>query len=199
MLTKAMKRFLILFLFIFTSFAQAQDFTPKMEEIVKQVMRTDGEINKELHDEFWREINASSKEESNKYTKSIKLFLIPAQEYQKELWESALISYKNNKVVKTSRLLELEENIPAYFKESLSMPVYSVEYLRETNHFKKGWVKSREHAEQLLFAAANHSKLALDGDNEAEIDEQTISFVLANLSSSFIRLNKLFERNWIEN
>ena len=194
-----MKQFLFVLLFSLTSFAQALDSTPEMERIIKQVMNTDGEINKELQDKFWHELNTLSKEDSDKYTKSMKLLLIPTQEYQKELWESALISYRNNEVVKTARLLELEKNIPTYFEVSLSTPVYSVEYLRETNSFKKGWVKSREHAEQLLLAAANHSKLAINEDNEAEIDEQTISFVLANLSSSFTRLNKLFERNWFEN
>jgi hypothetical protein len=102
-------------------------------------------------------------------------------------------------VVKTSRLLDLEKNIPAYFKESLSMPVYSVEYSREVNYFKESWIKSRENAEKLLLAAANHSSIAINADNEAEIDEETISSVLANLSSSFARLNKLFDRNWVEN
>ena len=194
-----MKQFLFVLLFSLTSFAQALDSTPEIERIIKQVMNTNGEINKELHDKFWHELNTLSKEDSDKYTKSMKLLLIPTQEYQKELWESALISYRNNEVVKTARLLELEKNIPTYFEASLSIPIYSVEYLRETNSFKKGWVKSREHAEQLLLAAANHSKLSINKDNEAEIDEQTISIVLANLSLSFTRLNKLFERNWIEN
>jgi hypothetical protein len=97
MFTKTMKRFLFVLLISLTSSAQALDFTPEMGKVMKQVMRTDGEINKELHDKFWHELDTSSKEDSDKYTKSMKLLLIPFQEYQKELWESALISYRNNK------------------------------------------------------------------------------------------------------
>ncbi len=199
MFTKTMKRFLFILLFSLTSFAQALDSTPEMERIIKQVMQTDGEINKELHDKFWREINTSSKENSDKYTKSMKLILIPAQEYQKELWKSALISYQNNTVVKTQRLMELDQQMSELFRKSLTYPPDSNEFKREAIAFEKGSARSKESAKKLLQAAANHKAFAELNGVEFYPDEDSINEILAKLQASFNRISKLMDRHWIEN
>lgn len=97
----------------------AQAFSERTDEIVRTVIFVDGFIDKDMHREFWEAVEKRDKREAEQLIKWVHSNILMIQEYQRELWESALISYGNGKVVKTERLIKLEAELPAVLKQSL--------------------------------------------------------------------------------
>jgi len=126
----------------------------------------------------------------------IKGSILVTQEYEKELWNSALLSYNNHQVIKTERLIELEKEVPEMAKKSLPWPPGSPQYTETLANFNSGWTNSMEDAKRLLDAAANHKPLIGINGQVRQIDEQTIEQASSSINASITRLNKLLDKHW---
>jgi len=176
----------------------AQGVTPTMEVILKQTLATDGVLTEKMHREFWREINKSGSNKGNSQaTELLESSIILAQEYQKEVWESAKISYQNREVIKTKRLIELETELPARYQQSLPYPKDSAEYRAAMAGYQTAAVSRMENTRRLLQSAAAHRPLTIAEGQTVTVDMPLIHGILSNLSAGFTRLRNLLDENWI--
>ena len=192
---------ILIFIICFQSFAQ--ELPNSVEAILKQVMASDGYLTKQMHQKFWQEIhNIGNKQEVARLEKGLKVNLLHAQEFQKELWSSIKLSYENKKITKTDRLIELEKEMPIKFREALTMqfPKNSLDYKIALITFEKSNKTSMDSAKRFLKAAATRqpvrSHSTIRKGEVYNIDMKLIEHVLNNLHSTFNRINNLMNQNW---
>ena len=108
-----MNKLLIVALLLVSSCVFAQDQYADFKSILRQVLAVNGTVTKEMHKRFWDDLNSKgAKEEVKRAVTQIKANALWGQEYQKEMWESAKLSFQVKEVVKTQRLIELEKETP---------------------------------------------------------------------------------------
>lgn len=192
---------LVFIIICFQSFAQG--LPNSVETILKQVMASDGYLTKQMHQKFWQEIhNIGNKQEITRLEKGLRVTLLHAQEFQKEIWSSAKLSYENKKIIKTHRLIELEKEIPIKFKETLTMqfPKNSLDYKIALIAFEQSNKTSMDSAKNLLKAAVTRQPMrshsTIRKGEVYNIDMKLIEYVLNNLHSTFNRINNLMNQNW---
>jgi len=194
-----MKKILLLTISIvfFSTLLFAQELlSPTAKRIVRQTMAFNGVLTKEMHQKFWKEVNKlGNPTEIEQVITSLKILLLTAQEYQKEVWESAKISHSYNKVFQTQRLIELEAEMPIEFEQSLKFPKGSANYNIAISSYEEKLKNSMMNAKHILETASQHKALSARGQR-IMLDDQKISAILNNLSSVFIRLEKLLHKQW---
>lgn len=172
-------------------------YVPEILPIIKTVIRSDGYITHEMHDKFWRELNKiKDKEEIKKIISVLKANNLYAQELQKELWQSAKISFSKQYVFETDKLQQLKKIVPIKFKESLPYSKESAQFRFAMKSYNKKIEVSYKHMQQLLEACAMHKTSVNINSQIIEINESLIDYVLTNLNSSFQRLELLFNEDW---
>jgi hypothetical protein len=193
----------IIFLTPSGAFADAND-SAHVEQIIssdidpylKQVLGPNGHLDKTLHDQFWRQFVNEPAGDVNSSMNWVRGNLLVEQEFVKELWNSALLSYKSHRIVKTKRLIQLDKEMPDIVKKSLPWPPNSPQYTEAINGFNSSWATSQEDGNRLLDAAANHKPLIGVNGASRQIDEQTITRALTSVDASFTRLSNLLDKNW---
>jgi len=81
---KKMKNNIAVFLLItfVCTHALAQGMSPTIEAILKQTMAADGQLTKQMHHNFWKEINSlGSSKEISQLKKTLEVNILYAQEY----------------------------------------------------------------------------------------------------------------------
>ena len=155
--------------------ASTQDISPKVQMIIRQTVAADGFLTEQMHREFWREVNQlGTPSEAEQAKRLLNSHLLMAQEYQKEVWGSAKISYESGRVVKTQRLRQLEVEMPLDFEASLPFPKNSENYRQAVGSYKKGNAVSMENSKRLLVAAAKHTELTSVQGQVTPVDMQLI-------------------------
>lgn len=193
-------RFLTLSLLFFSLNISAQGFSPSMELILRQTLAANGHLTHQMHHEFWDEIRKSvPAEEISSIKKVLNINYLNMHEYQKEIWGSAKISYENERVVKTQRLIELDEELPLVFEKSLYFPKGSLKYQEAMLTYEKGRKITAENTRRLLEAAAARNSFTSAQGQLIPLDMGMINTVLENLISSTSRLENLFDENWPKN
>jgi len=175
----------------------AQGMPPSIQIILKQTMSADGYLTKQMHKEFWTEINSiANKKERTRLKNILEINFLYAQEYQKELWLSAKQSHIKRKVIKTQRLIEIEKQLPIKFEKSLPFPKESANYRSALRSYNESTDISMENSKRLLRAAATHQPMSSAQGQVLIVDLALIDKVLSNLNLSFSRLNNLINENW---
>lgn len=191
------KIFLALLTIIFSQHLSAQGMSPVLERILQRTMAADGVLTKEMHQTFWSELaKMGAASEIEQGLKSIEINILLAQEYQKEVWEGAKISFEKKKAIKSKRIIELEKEMPAKSEESLIYPKGSANYRAAVSSYQKQMKVNMENTRLLLEAAALHKPIKSAHGQAVNIDGQLIETVLSNLSSSFQRVKNLLNKNW---
>ena len=188
--------FLITTLFI--AFPNNSDaMTKKMEIIFKEAISVDGQLTKEMHSQFWSDFNKlGTEDEIDQAVKSFKVSVVYIQEFIKEAWECAKASYIHRRVEKTERFIELEQNLPEMFRQSLAFPEGSDNYVSAMQVFNKKWKAIQIKKDKLLDAASNHSVMVTDDGKRVIINQEKITKKLNSLNSVFMRMEQLFDEEW---
>jgi len=171
----------------------------KLVQLFKTAIKTDVDLTQELHDKFWNELRGVGNE--NEIRKVIQLYktrLVAVEEYNKEAWESAKLSYENNKVVETQRFIELENELPVQDKQSLFYNKDSNNDVTTMGAYSKQPNQSSDDAILLLEAAAAHKTLITTSGEKYDINEGIIYLVSMRLNSTFKRLAQLLDEKWAD-
>lgn len=164
----------------------------KLEAIIQSVISANGGyINKELHQEFWKELAKGNQDQAIQDINWAKANILLMQEFQKELWESALISYRNQKIVKTQALIALETKVPVDL-------IASIPYRPGSKDFKsvEAIVNGRlstamENSKKLLVASAQHTDFL-----GIQITEEYLLRILNNIDGGMNRVRMLLNKDW---
>jgi hypothetical protein len=178
--------------------ASSQDLSPKIQDIVRITMASDGYLSDETHGEFWEEINKlGTPEEIKVATEVIQGSIILASEYQRETWASAKESATKRKVIKSKRLIELEDEYPRKYKESMIKALPYSQHEPAVQAFDNQFATVRKNTSNLLKASANKtSMLSVQGERTQVIDLNIINTSLKAIESSFKRVTNLLDPNW---
>lgn len=192
------KMILILVVIFFSLQLHAQNLTLEAETVMKSVLAPNGVLTKETHEAFWIEMNKlGSEKEVQQVIDKIRNNRGSLQEYQKEMWSSAKMSFDNKKVIKTERLIELEKKLPKIFEESISIPKVSNNYKEALNAVRAKKKIVDENLAIMLDGAAKHKVItSVQGQVYNMKDSQLIDTVLGRLSASFDRFNNLLDKDW---
>jgi len=173
-----------------------QQIITDMNQYLNQVLGPNGHIDKSLHDKFWQQFQDAPRNEFDAGMKWIIGTTWVSQEFENELWKSALLSYKSKTVVKTKRLKQLENDMPTIVKQSIPWPPDSSEYTAAISGYKSQITTSMEDANRLLNAAANHTTFVAVNGTGVELNEQVINQAAASINASFKRLSELLDEKW---
>jgi len=158
-----------------------------------------GYLTQQMHEDFWGEVESlGSEREIELVINSIKANMLFAQEYQKELWKSAKFSKASSQVVKTARLIELENSMESTFKKSLPYKKGSNQYNAAVTAYLKQIQAGSENAHNLLDSAVSGKPMTAAQGQIITVDDQLIETVLENVSTSFKRISSLLNKDWTE-
>jgi hypothetical protein len=171
----------------------------RQEEIVstlRMVMQTDIPITQKLHQEFWSKMEMSSSKEQADFLRTTSVAIEEAHAYQIEVWESALLSFRKRKVIKSEKMFSLEEQMRAKILQTLP-PTLSESVRRELiDQFDDRYKNSIMGASRLLEAAANHQTLQIPGRGNFDVNEATLQSTIARLKGTSDRLRILLNPSW---
>ena len=191
-------RNLFLILLLVPIGASSQDLSPKIQDIVRITMMANGYLNAEMHKEFWVEVKKiSTPQEIKLLTELMQASIIMGSEYQKETWTSAKESAINRKVIKTKRLIELEDEYPRKYKETMFKALPDSQHEPAVQAFDNQFATVRKNTSNLLKASADKtSMLSVQGERTQVIDLNIINTSLTAIESSFERVTNLLDPNW---
>ena len=175
--------FLLVLLFFATvnAIAQSSSLTVRQTEILRAVLRVDGELTKEQYDEFWVEYRHLEPEEREQFRTGFLSEFPASLEYQRKLWLAAKLSIKQHKPTITPELHKV-------FKQ--------IEIEDRNNPTRRSRaIKMKKQAQELLNAAAYNTTIIKDG-RTYQINLRVAEHVLAGLDGSLARLERLFAESW---
>lgn len=191
-------RRLFLILLLVPIGASSQDLSPKIQDILRITLASDGYLTEETHREFWEEANKiGTPEEMKVATELIQGSIILASEYQTEAWSSAKESATKRTVIKSKRLIELEDEYPRKHKESMIKVLPYSQHEPAVKAFDNQFATVRKNTSNLLEASANGaSMLSVQGERTQVIDLNLINTSLTAIESSFERVTNLLDPDW---
>lgn len=178
--------------------SHAQPSPERTNEIIKTAISADGYIDRDMHREFWSSLERQDKQETEQLLKWANANIVMMQEYQQELWQSALISYRHRKVVKTERLIKLEAEWHVALKNSLPFKPGSPDYVRNVETINRRLAPAMENAKNLLISAAQHTELRGATGEVVALDEARITHVIEGIKGSVYRVRQLLSKEWKE-
>jgi hypothetical protein len=187
-------------LIIFCGAASAQVSAPqeKMTNILREVMRTDIPITRELHKDFWSELRMFSPNEQADFLRTISAATVEAHAYQIEVWESALLSFRKGKVFKSGKMLSLEDQMRSRILQTLPATLPEKTRQAAVKEFGAKYQNSILNSSRLLEAAANHQPLQVPGRGSFDVNETTLQLTIARLKGTFDRIQRLLNPLWSE-
>ena len=192
-------RLLAIFLLMFAANTNAQEIPSEVQDILKQTVAVDGHLTEGMHRRFWSELRKLGSQDEKEYVmNTLNANVLMMQEYQKELWDSAKITYESKRVVKTERLIQLEKEFPIITEKLLAYIKGTPNYQRALITAKKQMKVSMDNSMRLLNSAATRSSMTSVQGQVIPIDMNIINTVRANISSSFSRVRNLLNENWKE-
>ena len=156
-------------------------------------MNVYGKIDKHLHSRFWKDIK--NPQELNVFleTTGIQAKIIrDGLNYQRELWKSALVSYETKQVFKSESYLNAKKEMNFFVNNT----VKNIQNVNERNAVINQMKISMSNSQGLLESAASHKPLVGAQGITVQIDKENILYILKNLDSSFLRVEKLLNPNW---
>ena len=190
-----MKKLFIIFVFFLFFVTKSFSLTPNQLEVLGIVMNVNGKIDKYLHSRFWKDVDNSQELATFLETSGIQAKIIrEGLNYQRELWKSALVSYERKQVFKSESYLNAKKDMNFFINNTIK----NIQNLNERNAVKNQMRISMANSQGLLEAAAAHKPLIGVQGITVQIDKERIVYVLKNIDSSFLRIEKLLNPNWKE-
>ena len=178
--------------------AQQQGLSENQKLILRQVMSVGGKITKEMHEDFWAEAPQNLDGEWDPIFTWLLENLKLAQIYQKELWQSAMLSYEQQKIIRTPELQVISEKMQKHSTANLPFEEGTQDYKSFIEAYKMESETSAENADRLLKAAANRENLESVQGEIVEIDDVGIRVIIDGMDAGFERVKKLMNPEWVE-
>ena len=178
--------------FLITNFSHSM--TQNQMMIIQQTLNVDqGKVTKQMHTDFWKDV--PNKDDVVKFMETTGLMAKitrDGMQYQKELWKSALISYRNQQVFKSDDYLKINEVMNDFINRVSKNIPNENERLQVTNQMKTSMINS----DNLLKSAAARTNMQSVQGPIIELSEERIILVINNIEKSFSRIDKLLKVEW---
>ena len=152
--------------------ARAQQPSSETQEVIAEVLQTDGVLTEDMHRRFWDAQRRIAPPGGEQEVATMMLSnLVISQEYQHEMWESIRVSYNRERAVKSDRLVELRCMLLSEFEKSLPWPEGSPDYVAAMSAYQAG---------------------LKDGDLAEGVEIRAIGEPSAELSDKRMKVERLF-------
>lgn len=183
---------IIVLSFLITNFSHSM--TQNQMMIIQQTLNVDqGKITKQMHTDFWKDVpNKSDVVKFMETTGLMAKITRDGMQYQRELWKSALISYRNQQVFKSDDYLKINEVMNDFINRVSKNIPNENERLQVTNQMKTSMINS----DNLLKSAAARTNMQSVQGPIIQLSEERIILVINNIEKSFSRIDKLLKVEW---
>lgn len=189
---------LVSFSHIELAIAQVSNPQARMEILVKEMLRTDGVLTLQKHREFWSAIRQFPANEQADFLSMVNVAILSANEYQAEVWESAHLSYRNRKIIKTGRLIALEKETRAQFLAALPKTLSPKVREDSIRAYDSKRAIALSNSERLLESAAEHRSFKINDKESVEINEASIEKLTSGLKPAIERVKRLLNPSWAD-
>jgi len=183
---------IIVISFLITNFSHSM--TQNQMMIIQQTLNVDqGKITKQMHTDFWKDV--PNKDDVVKFMETTGLMAKitrDGMQYQKELWKSALISYRNQQVFKSDDYLKIKAVVNDFINRVSKNIPDANERAQVVNQMKTSMINS----ENLLKSAASRTAMQSVQGPIIELSEERITQIINNIEKSFSRIDKLLQLEW---
>lgn len=188
-----MKKLFIIFIFFLVFSTKSFPLTPNQLEVLGVVMSVYGKIDKYLHSRFWKDVKNPQELKVYFETDGMQAKMIrDGLNYQRELWKSALVSYETKQVFKSESYLNAKKEMNFFVNNT----VKNIKNINERNAVINQMKTSMANSQGLLESAASHRPLVGAQGITVQIDKEKILYILKNLDTTFLRIEKLLNPNW---
>ena len=172
----------------------AYAMTQNQMMIVGQVLNAEGgKITKQMHTDFWKDVpNKDNAIEFMETSGLMAKITRDGMQYQKELWKSALISYRNKQVFKSDDYLKVKAVVNDFINRVSKNIPDANERAQVVNNMKTSMINS----ENLLKSASKRTAMQSVQGPIIELSEERIIFIINNIEKSFSRIDKLLSIEW---
>jgi hypothetical protein len=171
---------------MWTPTVTAYDLTERQRLVVAAALRVDGNLTREMHNEFWADIPKAEIAQSSAWTGKVAPLLNAVWRYQREVWRSARLSIPARAAVWTNCFTEAKQNLSKAVANLVGSPSLRAQ------------VESAMREADLLMTAVSSGKPFLSQRGPIEVTDNLVGTVLAGLVGSRARLNKLLNPVWAE-
>jgi hypothetical protein len=161
----------------------AQQISPRQQEIVDTALNVDGYLTEAMHRDFWSAVPAAFKSDARSlrsFTTYVDGLLVVAIRFQKEAWQSMKQSLAARRIMKTA----------AYDKAKADMLGASSDAV-----FKTKAANGVASAESMISAAATGAPVKT-ARGTLYVNEEMVEGVLSGLESSSFRMARLLSPAW---
>jgi hypothetical protein len=187
----------IILLFLLSSGYAGAQIAPSQEimlGIIRDTIRSDGALTHKMHEQFWQQLRYLPAKEKNEFLRVMNFSRV--EQYQIEAWDSALLSYRNHKVVKTGKLISLEAEIQEKTILDINQSLSGIERQTSIKEFDTKYRAAIANTNRLLEAAANRMVLEIPGRASFDMSESNIINTRASIKDGFVRLSQLLNPVW---
>ena len=160
--------------------AQADELSPRQNEIIRTTMAADGWLTEDMHKEFWAQVPPSVRSNSETI-KFLTQVIGEGINFHRETWESVMMSLQAGRVIKSPGYEAAKADI-------LASP--TAELLREQN------AAGINSAERLISAAANKVARLVTPKGTLYITDELVAQTIAGLDASICRMKQLVNPSW---
>lgn len=178
--------------------SEQNKISKKLIHITRSVLEIDGQINQDIHAQFWQELKRSF---PNSHWDSVEILLRTslylAEDIAYEILTSADMSYQSGKVSKTIKLMFLENNATRLFAATEGQVTQSPAYEQIHNKLYQLFNRVKGETDKLLATTARHGSVKINSKVE-RITPELIERLRHEVELSADRLRKLFKQEWLD-
>jgi hypothetical protein len=161
--------------------------------ILQAVVTGQPPLSRQMHEDFWREIRKGPRM-SLAQLRSVMLGALDLNmEYQREVWQSALQSYRLKRVTRSPTLTSLDAGYLQRVQSLMDLDGEGKTTLAQR------FAAMREDADHLLSSAAKGAPYSLRDGSRGVVDEATVAAAIQNLDSLRARIDRLLDPVWKQN
>lgn len=166
--------------------------------IVKRQLKSGATLTKSEHAEFWRLLSQLSADEQARFKSFTKANLAGASKHHLALIESALISAKHGKMVKTEELIASTEETRRVFLTTLPATLSSTQRDEAIREYEAKRMVADKNNDEFLRSAAAGRPHKVSTDRFVATDIESLRSYAVPIQQSMIRLDRLLNPLWTE-
>ena len=180
------------------AFAQVNATQEHLTKIFRGVMRSEILLTAKVHKQFWTELRQFSDIERAHLVRFTSAAALESHAYQVEVWESALLSFSEQKVFKSGKMTILENEMGSRILETLPVTLHKEIRRAAIEAFEAKLQETIQMSNLILAAAAKHQAIHLPGIGEIEMNKTSIRGIAVSLEGTLCRMQRLINPIWTE-
>lgn len=176
---------------------QTSDIPFEAQQILRQTLAENGYLTEAMHTKFWRIVRSlGTSDEIETGITFLRGNIDLTQAVQRATWESTLLSWQAEEIIRTASLEMLTENFDKFMLEHNPFPKGSRQNSEFTDAFEAEYRNSMQSIDAFLIAAAKRQQYVETQNGMIPLSKSMIERVLTNMEASFGRLDRLLNPTW---